>query len=310
MSAEPRLLFLFLDGVGLGSDDAAVNPFAAAETPALEHLLGGKLTASLPEQARAHLVFRRLDASLGVSGLPQSATGQTTLLTGKNGALRMGRHYGPWPGPTLKNLLDEGTLFSEARSSGGAAGLANVYPPGYFQALEGRARRVNAPVYAALAAGLPLLTLQEYGAGTGASVDLSGRYLGRMLPEADDLTPEGQGRRLAGMAQKNAFTFFDFWPTDDAGHRGGFSEAVRLVEGLDGLLSGVLGTLGEATLLLTSDHGNLEDKTTRGHTFAPVPLLALGPGAIAFAEATTILDVAPSVRRVLGLEVAGVKGLG
>ena len=37
--------------------------------------------------------------------------GQTTLLTGLNGAEIMRGHYGPWPGPTLKRTLDEGTLF-------------------------------------------------------------------------------------------------------------------------------------------------------------------------------------------------------
>ena len=48
----------------------------------------------------------------------------------------MNRHYGPWPGPTLKKVLDEGTLFSEVVNSGGKAALANVYPRGYFWALE------------------------------------------------------------------------------------------------------------------------------------------------------------------------------
>ncbi len=40
-------LFLFLDGVGLGLDDVSVNPFVAAKTPILEHLLGEKLTQRL-----------------------------------------------------------------------------------------------------------------------------------------------------------------------------------------------------------------------------------------------------------------------
>ncbi len=38
----PRLLFLFLDGVGLGVEDPARNPFAAAEMPALHALLEGR----------------------------------------------------------------------------------------------------------------------------------------------------------------------------------------------------------------------------------------------------------------------------
>ena len=109
------------------------------------------------------------------------------------------------------------------------------------------------------------------------------------------------------MAQEAAlvdFTFFDFWVTDDMGHRGSFKEAVVLVEKLDGFLAGVSESLGETTLLLTSDHGNLEDKTTRSHTLAPVPLLAVGPQAKRFAEVNSLLGVAPAIRAALGLRAA------
>ena len=89
-----RLLFFFLDGVGLGKADPIINPFAAATMPTLERLLGGKkLTLeSVPlESKRATLLA--LDATLGVAGLPQSATGQATLLNGKNVPAVIGNHY-------------------------------------------------------------------------------------------------------------------------------------------------------------------------------------------------------------------------
>lgn len=294
-----RLLFLFLDGVGLGGEDAAANPFMAARTPVLEHLLGGKLSASLEARTEPGRVFRALDAALGVAGLPQSATGQAALLTGRNAAQHMGRHYGPWPGPTLQRLLDEGTIFSEVVARGGRARLANVYPPGYFEARARGRRRANVPVYAAQAAALPLLTLDDYQRGQGVSVDLTGDYLAGLLPELPGWTPQVQGERLARLAAVLELTFFDFWPTDDAGHRSSFAEAVALVERLDAFLAGVLAGLGETTLLLVSDHGNLEDKRSRTHTTARVPLLVLGPGSSHFAGARSLLDVAPGVRRVL-----------
>ena len=148
------ILFLFLDGVGLGKNAAGVNPFVAAKTPFLEYLLGGKLTEHLEMKDLSSLVFRALDARLGYEGLPQSATGQTTLLTGKNGAEIMGRHYGPYPGPTLKAVLDQGTLFS------GTSCLANVYPPGYFRALEQGKQKMNVPAYAASKAGVKMRGLR------------------------------------------------------------------------------------------------------------------------------------------------------
>jgi 2,3-bisphosphoglycerate-independent phosphoglycerate mutase len=129
------ILFLFLDGVGLGAD-VDTNPLAVARTRFLESLLGGKLTRGLEPVTSAELIFRPLDAKLGFAGLPQSATGQTTLLTGKNGAVIMQGHYGPYPGPTLKQVLDKGTLFSEVLGQHKRAVLSNLYPPGYFRAIE------------------------------------------------------------------------------------------------------------------------------------------------------------------------------
>ena len=88
-----RVLFMFLDGVGLGVDDPALNPLARAQMPNLQKLLGGRkmLAASAPyEGPRASL--RAIDANLGVSGLPQSATGQAVLLTGVNIPAELGSH--------------------------------------------------------------------------------------------------------------------------------------------------------------------------------------------------------------------------
>ncbi len=72
-----RVLFIFLDGIGLGADNPEINPFARVEMPFLQSLLGGQkmLATSAPHDGeRATLL--PLDAALGVDGLPQSATGQ------------------------------------------------------------------------------------------------------------------------------------------------------------------------------------------------------------------------------------------
>ncbi len=214
----------------------------------------------------------------------------------------MDGHYGPYPGPTLKKVLDEGTLFSEVVTAGGRSRLANAFPPGYFAAVERGKRRVNVPVYAAQAAGLPLLTLEDYAAGRALSADLSGAYVHDLNPNLPLYSFEEAGSRLARIAEDAELTFFDFWLSDSAGHRWSFEASVELVEQLDAFLSGLIPTLGDTTLLLTSDHGNLEDKRTKSHTKNPVPLLALGLAAPAFADVQDVLGVAPAVRKVLGLE--------
>ena len=301
-----RVLFVFLDGVGLGEADKEVNPFAAAHTPFLSEWLGGALTQGLEEIREERLVVTQADATLGVEGLPQSATGQTALLTGKNGATLMGRHYGPWPGPTLKRELDKGTLFSEVVGVGKRAALANVYPRGYFWALENGKQKLNVPVYSARAAGVRLRTEADYGRAEALSADLTGAYLHAHNEKMPLRTPEESGAHLAALARQNDFTFLDFWATDRAGHRWSFAESVALVEQLDAFFSGLVSALkvdknDEVTLLATSDHGNLEDKTIKSHTKNPVPLIALGSSAHLFEDASSLLDLAPATRRALKL---------
>ena len=237
--------------------------------------------------------FAHVSATLSHPGLPQSATGQTTLLTGLNGADLMNGHYGPWPGPTLKRTLDKGTLFSEVLAAGGAVALANAFPPGYFQALQTGQQRVNVPVYAAQRAGVRLRTPADYAAGNATSADLDGGYSGEARPLVE------AGAQLARLAQSYDLTFFDFWLSDTAGHRWPLEGATGLVRKLDTFLAGVVPALGDVTLLITSDHGNLEDKATRSHTRNPVPLLALGPQAGVFAGVESLLGVAPALRSAL-----------
>src|SRR5438067_435351 len=101
-----RVLLFFVDGVGLGDDDPAINPFVTARIPTLNSMLDGAPPTRASAGARttrASLVG--LDAQLGVPGLPQSGTGQTALLTGHNAPQTFGRHFGPWVPVRLRALV-------------------------------------------------------------------------------------------------------------------------------------------------------------------------------------------------------------
>ena len=54
----------------------------------------------------------------------------------------------------------------------------------------------------------------------------------------------------------------------------------------------------EDTLLMTSDHGNVESIAAPTHTRNPVPLLAVGPAAWAFAGVASIADIADVIDSV------------
>ena len=140
------MLFLFVDGLGLGGALEDLFPFllALAPTP--------------------------LDATLGVEGLPQSGTGQTALLTGENAAKLLGHHQGPFPSPRLRPLLAQG-LYAWAKGKGLKVLHANGYRPDYLRrATEGKRLLLSAFAQAARLAALPPGFWEDpYGAGAKAA---------------------------------------------------------------------------------------------------------------------------------------------
>jgi len=297
-------LFLFLDGVGLGSDDPSINPFARASMPNMQDLLGGErlLLNALPEPDEAHPAPRLpdqaiqvyppihletqrasllgLDACLGVSGLPQSASGQATLLTGQNVPAALGYHYGPKPNPAVAGFLRNGNLFNTLKESGCKAGFLNAYPPRYFAAIQSGLRLYSAIPLAATSAGVTLHTSTDLLAGQAIAADFTAQgwhtHLG--LSDTPLLSPKEAGARLAELACKYNFSLFEYWMSDYAGHNQDMEAACALLETFDQVLGGLLEAWNdrEGLILLTSDHGNLEDLSTRRHTYNPVPALLIG----------------------------------
>lgn len=295
------LIFVFLDGVGL-APAAATNPLSASPTPRLRALLGGPLTAE-QAVARPDLLLRPIDAALGVPGPPQSGTGHVALLAGVNAPALHGRHQPNFPPVALRPLLAEQSLFRRAAAAGRSVAFANVFPPAFFEAVARRRVRPSASVLAAQAAGLPLRGLDDLRAGRALSWDITGHAL-HARGEALDLAPIAPaeaGARLAGLARAYDLVFFECFMTDLAGHgRLGPAGPAESLARVDGLVGGLLDAMGPAdSLLITSDHGNLEDATATVHSEAPVPLLVAGPRASSFAHVARLDQVADAVLAAL-----------
>jgi 2,3-bisphosphoglycerate-independent phosphoglycerate mutase len=291
-----NILFLFLDGVGLGDDDATANPLVKAEMPVLRSLLGGKpmIARTAPYHgARASLLA--LDAGLGVAGVPQSATGQAVLLTGVNVPAQIGYHYGPKPDPAVASYLRNGSLFSRLRQEGRRAALLSAYPPRYFEAIRSGRRMYSAIPLAASSAGLDLMTLEDLIAGRALAADFTAQawheHLG--LPDTPLLTPFQAGQRLVELTGQTDLAFFEYWLSDYAGHHQDMEAACRLMRDFDQVLAGMLDSWDDEAglILVTSDHGNMEDLSTRRHTTNPVPALLIGSLAQRAAFASGLHDL-------------------
>ncbi len=302
-----HLLFMFLDGVGLGEADPAINPFAGTEMPALQSLLGGaQLIAESAPIRTEWATLLALDACMGVEKLPQSATGQASLLTGKNIPGLLGYHYGPKPNPEVARLIHEGTVFHTLHERNRKAALLNAYPPGYFAAIDSGRRMYSAIPLAVTSAGLSLKTVDDYYAGLAMSADFTGvgwrKHLG--LPDAPVYKPYEAGQLLAGLARTYDFSLFEFWMSDYLGHRQDMEDAREALTNFDEVLSGLIEAwdFSEGLLLITSDHGNLEDLSTRRHTRNPVPAIIVGSQdqrRVFESQLRSLKDIAPAILRVL-----------
>ncbi len=301
-----KILFLFLDGIGLGEDNPEFNPFARADMPYLESLLGGKkFTESAAPFESDILTLKAIDPNLGVKGLPQSATGQAVLLTGINIPAELGYHYGPKPNPEVAQYLDGKTVFSRVVQAGKKTALLNAYPPRYFDGIDSGKRLFSSIPLALTNAGVPLFTDKDYYAGNALSADFTGEgwrtFLG--FPDAPAFDLETSGAKLAELAGNYDFSFFEYWASDYAGHKQDMPWAVRQLETFDSVLKGLLTNWDMANdlILLTSDHGNMEDLGTRKHTSAQVPLLLFGDktNRDAFADVSDLTGVAPVIGKLL-----------
>jgi len=298
-----HFLFLFMDGVGLGDGRFEKNPLAEVAMPNLEWLLDGRrlVASSIPLESE-YATLKGLDACLGVDGLPQSATGQSTLLTGRNIPKEIGRHYGPKPNPEVAAYLQTGQLFSRLTRLGFKAGLLNAYPESYFQAIQSGRRLYSAIPLAVTNAGIELKTEEDLGANRALSADFTAQgwhnHLG--IKDVPLLEPSNAGEQLADLAREYDFSLFEFWLSDYAGHRQDMSQANEILTTFDAVLGGLMESWDwdRDVLFLTSDHGNLEDLSTRRHTTNRVPALALGPDSLRKSfthRLEDLTDVAPAI---------------
>lgn len=306
-----RVVFLFLDGVGLGADDPDVNPLARAEYPTLARLLhGAALTASSGRVVAEQAALMPVDARLGVAGRPQSATGQAAILTGVNASQRLGEHFGPRPDDRVRSVLDEGTIFSRLHAVGKRTWFVNGYPDGYFRAIESGKRRLSSIPYAVVQAGQELPRKEDVRAGRAMSADFTGAGWRSELgyTDAPFYDPQQAGRKIWDIAQGYDLLFFEHWMTDVIGHGQDMDAAVDNLRTFDGVLGGLLdvANLSETLILVASDHGNLEDLSHGKHTLNPALGLAIGAAhGLAAANIDALTDYAPLVEAYLAGSVPG-----
>jgi 2,3-bisphosphoglycerate-independent phosphoglycerate mutase len=300
-----HILLLFLDGIGLGDDDPDVNPFAVANTPNLLALTNGKRwLRGIGRQESKRANFVPTDPRLGVPGRPQSATGQAAILTGKNVPQMIGEHYGPKPNLAIRELLAEDNFFKQVVAHSKKAALLDAYPPMWHHDHDRGKSLRSSYQQAAYESGQRLFGLEDVKAGEALTPEWTGEswhtYL--KLKDTPVYTPFEAGQQLVKLSREYDFAMHSHWMTDMVGHRGPLQRGVDLLELFDGVMAGVLDCWDDAEglVIITSDHGNMEEIGNRNHTENDVPTVIIGQEKTAFAEGLHDLsDLVPRMSKLL-----------
>ena len=281
MSDVPTTLMVFVDGLGLGAPGPQ-NPIDSTRFPVLAAMLGNAVA---------------LDATMGVAGLPQSATGQTALLTGVNAAKVLGGHREGFPNAELRQIIANHNIFGRLQSRGYRCAFANAY---YLRDTHARGRlRHRSVTTVATLSAIGWVRDEDYlERGEAVYQDITRELLRPRGYRGPLISEDRAAEHLVGIARKHDFTLFEYFQTDIAGHSGDMALACRVLGILDRFLGRVRELIKAAggLLVVTSDHGNIEDMHSPAHTDNPVPLFAEGPGSgRLLARVRSLPDLVPAL---------------
>ena len=297
MTSDSRVLLFFIDGLGIGTRGPH-NPFDGLSDAAPLAIFQNE-PAEIPSAG----ILAPTDACLGVEGRPQSASGQTTILTGVNAPKIIGAHKQGFPNQVLLDIIREHSIFLQLKNKGiESITFANTYTKRFF---ERRPRWISATTAAVEAAGLRFNVVEDLKAGRAVYHDFTNEMLIENGEIVDVRTPELGGDVLASIVRSHRFTLNEYFITDKIGHAQDFDAARRVLPMLARFIRAVLRNLDltKTTMILTSDHGNIEDLSARNHTLNSVPTIIWGRNAEAIAaRIETLADITPAIVRTLTAE--------
>ena len=285
-----RAIFLFIDGVGM-------------KAPAADNAVNPEVCPTLWRLFERHA--KPIDACLGVEGIPQSATGQGTMFTGVNCAKAMGRHCEGFPGPALRKIVETDNLFLQLKKRRRKVRFADAY---LIDSVDELAARRFKSVTTVMALTVPesVSTADELETGRAVMQDLTRETIQDRYPNIPVIQPQRAAEHLFSIALENDFTLFEFFQSDVAGHSMDYARACAVLRVYDRFLAALVRFAEAAgiTIVLTSDHGNMESMAERGHTRNPVPFVAYGPKEAAMRErVNSLVDVTPSILAAFDGEV-------
>lgn len=292
---QTSVLLIFIDGLGIGDAANELNPLAnLSNAEPLSHfqnfssdtIFQGKVIPTSPR--------------LGIEGRPQSASGQTTILTGINAPELLGYHKQGFPNQALREVISENSVFLQLKQKNIEPNVfVNAYTPQFF---EQTPRWKSATTCAVEAAGMSFRRLPDLLGEKALFHDFTNQGLIERGFDIQLFSAEKAGKILADFTKEYRFTLYEHFITDKIGHAQDFERArihlPLLAEFVRETLSRV--DLENTTVILTSDHGNIEDLSVRTHTLNDVPTIVWGRKRVEISkQIKDLTDITPAIVKLL-----------
>jgi len=291
---QSSVILFFIDGVGIGEANQD-NPLYFVKN--IEPL--GNFKNSSDE-----IIFDGIliptDPRLEIEGRPQSASGQTTILTGINAPKFLGYHKQGFPNEKLREVIKENSIFLQLKNLKIEPVIfANTYTPQFFTEKQ---RWKSATTCAVEAADLRFRKLPDLLGKKALFHDFTNQNLIERGFDAPIFSPADAAEILANLSHDFRFTLYEHFITDKIGHDQDFEKASIHLPVLAEFIRETLKRidLEKTTFILTSDHGNIEDLSVRNHTLNDVPTIVWGRKKDEIAsQIKDLTDITPTILKLL-----------
>jgi len=285
----PCVILFFIDGLGIG-ERGEHNPLSIVPNIEPLSVFNGNLKSIFHDG-----IVAPTDPRLGVDGRPQSASGQTTILTGINAPKVLGYHKQGFPNEKLREVIKENSIFLRLDRLGvGPNIFVNTYTPQFF---SGTPRWKSATTCAVEASSLQFRKIPDLLGRKSIFHDFTNAALQDRGFDVPTFTPVDAAEILASFQKDYRFVLYEHFITDKIGHDMDHEKAKSHLPMLAEFIRETLKRLDpNTTFILTSDHGNIEDLSVRNHTLNDVPTIIWGRNNEQVAKRIIDLtDIAPAI---------------
>jgi bisphosphoglycerate-independent phosphoglycerate mutase (AlkP superfamily) len=141
-------------------------------------------------------------------------------------------------------------------------------------------------------------TVADLRSDNAVFMDFTNRVLIERGVDVFERTEAEAAEVLARIIQANRFTLYEYFITDKIGHAQDFEAARTTLQALARFIRELLNRvdLDQTSVILTSDHGNIEDLSSRNHTLNQVPTIVWGKQRNQIAsQIRSLADITPAI---------------